>query len=68
MQAVLNIHDISEDLKQLPQELRVRANGSSMDRRAVVVSIVVLDEAELFELVDEGHAADEQVVVLMREV
>ena len=39
-----------------------------MDGRAVVVALVVIDEAELFELVDERHAADEQIVVLVRKV
>lgn len=39
-----------------------------MNRRAVITSLIVLDETELFELVDEGHAAYQQVVVLMSEV
>ena len=36
--------------------------------RAVVIAVIVLNEAELFELVDESHAANEQVIMLMGEV
>jgi hypothetical protein len=39
-----------------------------MDGRAIVVAIIVLDEVELLELIDERHAPNEKIIVLMGEV
>ena len=56
--AVLNIDDISKDLEQFPEEFRVVGYGSGVDGGAVVGALVVLDEAELFELVYDREIAN----------
>ena len=56
--AVLNIDDISKHLEQFPEEFRVVGYGGSVDGGAVVGALVVLDEAELFELVYDREIAN----------
>lgn len=68
MEAILNIHDISKDLEEFPQKLWVLAYGGSMDGWAIVVSFIMLDEIELLQLIDERHASNQKVIVLMGKV
>lgn len=46
----------------------MRTNGSSMNWRAVVIAIVMLDQIVLLELIDQIHASNQQIIVFLRKV
>jgi len=46
----------------------MRTNGSSMNGRTVVSTIIGLYKIKLFKLVNKIHASDEEIIVLLRKI
>lgn len=48
---ILYIDDVSKNLEQFPQKLRIIRDGCSMDGWTVIKTLIMLDQVELLELI-----------------
>jgi hypothetical protein len=67
-ETILDIDDVRKYLKELTEKLGAAGYGSSVDRRAEVGAVVVLDQLALLQVIQQGKVPHQQVVVLLAEV